>query len=78
MEEKDEDLTEEIFDLLEQLGMIPRGYTAEPPRQEEYEDEGDDNYSIDENGVEWFEDEDGYWWYAYGEEGWNECSSFCC
>jgi hypothetical protein len=35
---------------------------------EEYEDE---NYSIDENGVEWFEDEDGYWWYREeGQDDW--------
>jgi hypothetical protein len=50
MEEKDEDLTEEIFDLLEQLGMIPRGYTAEPPRQEdEYEDEDEDEADKDQH-----------------------------
>ena len=35
---------------------------------EEDEDEG---YSIDENGVEWFEDEDGYWWYREpGQDDW--------
>lgn len=36
--------------------------------EEAYEDE---NYSIDENGVEWFEDEDGYWWYREeGQDDW--------
>lgn len=36
--------------------------------EEEYDDE---NYSIDENGVEWFEDEDGYWWYREeGQDDW--------
>jgi hypothetical protein len=35
---------------------------------EEDEDEG---YSVDENGVEWFEDEDGYWWYREpGQDDW--------
>jgi len=30
-----------------------------------------DGYSIDEDGTEWFEDEDGYWWYRLaGEEEW--------
>ena len=38
------------------------------PDEEEEEDEG---YSIDENGVEWFEDEDGYWWYRDpGQDDW--------
>lgn len=39
--------------------------------EEEYEDEDDENYSIDENGTEWFEDDDGYWWYRdEGQEEW--------
>ena len=38
------------------------------PDEEEEEDEG---YSVDENGVEWFEDEDGYWWYREpGQDDW--------
>ena len=37
---------------------------------EEEEEEYDGNYSIDGDGVEWFEDEDGYWWYR--EEGQTE------
>ena len=41
---------------------------ADPGAMEEEEDEEiEEGYSIDENGVEWFEDEDGYWWYR--EEG---------
>ena len=41
---------------------------ADPGAVEEEEDEEiEEGYSIDENGVEWFEDEDGYWWYR--EEG---------
>ena len=33
------------------------------------EDDLPDGYSIDEDGTEWFEDEDGYWWYRLvGEE----------
>ena len=39
--------------------------------EEEYEDEDDENYSIDENGTEWFEDDDGYWWFREeGQEEW--------
>ena len=35
------------------------------------EDDLPDGYSIDEDGTEWFEDEDGYWWYRLvGEEDW--------
>lgn len=52
--------------ISEESGMANPNAAEEVP-EEEYEDEGDDNYSIDENGVEWFEDEDGYWWYR--EEG---------
>ena len=38
------------------------------PDEEEDDDEG---YSVDENGVEWFEDEDGYWWYREpGQDDW--------
>lgn len=34
-------------------------------------EEEDEGYSIDENGVEWFEDEDGYWWYREpGQDDW--------
>jgi hypothetical protein len=52
--------------IAEETGMANPA-EVEEVLEEEYEDEGDDNYSIDENGVEWFEDEDGYWWYR--EEG---------
>ncbi len=35
------------------------------------EEEEEEGYSVDENGVEWFEDEDGYWWYREpGQEDW--------
>ena len=35
------------------------------------EDEDEEGYSVDENGVEWFEDEDGYWWYREpGQDDW--------
>ncbi len=37
----------------------------------ENEEPDDDNYSVDEDGVEWFQDEDGEWWYREpGEEDW--------
>lgn len=40
----------------------------EPEVEQEPEDEG---YSIDEDGTEWFEDEEGYWWYRpEGENDW--------
>ena len=35
------------------------------------EEEEEEGYSVDENGVEWFEDEDGYWWYREpGQDDW--------
>ena len=34
------------------------------------EDAGDDGITVDENGTEWWEDEDGVWWYR--EEGWED------
>ena len=35
------------------------------------EDDLPEGYSIDEDGTEWFEDEDGYWWYRLvGEDEW--------
>jgi len=35
------------------------------------DEEDDDNYSVDEDGVEWFQDEDGDWWYREpGEDDW--------
>ena len=33
---------------------------------EEFED--DENYSVDEDGVEWYQDEDGQWWYREPDE----------
>ena len=34
------------------------------------EAEADDGISVDENGTEWWEDEEGVWWYR--EEGWED------
>ena len=34
------------------------------------EAEEDDGISVDENGTEWWEDEEGVWWYR--EEGWED------
>tara|TARA_B100001758_G_scaffold85499_2_gene72771 strand:+ start:3858 stop:4559 length:702 start_codon:yes stop_codon:yes gene_type:complete len=33
---------------------------------EDYED--DENYSVDEDGVEWYQDEEGQWWYREPDE----------
>ncbi len=54
----------EVAELTEQLG-----------EEEEYEEshdeaEEDDGISVDENGTEWWEDEEGVWWYR--EEGWED------
>ena len=46
---------------------------AEYPAEEEWaeeEAEEDDGISTDENGTEWWEDEEGVWWYR--EEGWED------
>ena len=37
---------------------------------DEYDEEADDGITVDENGTEWWEDEDGVWWYR--EEGWED------
>ena len=54
----------EVAELTEHLG-----------EEEEYEEshdeaEEDDGISVDENGTEWWEDEEGVWWYR--EEGWED------
>ena len=34
---------------------------------------GDDNYRVDENGTEWWQDDNGIWWYkAAGDADWSE------
>jgi len=45
------------------------GATAEDTTSEA-EEENDDGISVDEFGTEWWEDEDGVWWYR--EEGWDD------
>ncbi len=54
----------EVAELEEQLG--------EEDEYEESDDEAeeDDGISVDENGTEWWEDEEGVWWYR--EEGWED------
>ena len=54
-----------------------RGTIEEFGRDEEFESEDnteeeteDDGISVDENGTEWWEDEEGVWWYR--EEGWED------
>ena len=54
-----------------------RGTVEEFGRDEEFESEDnteeeteDDGISVDENGTEWWEDEEGVWWYR--EEGWED------
>ena len=54
----------EVAELEQQLG-----------EEQEYEEshdvaEEDDGISVDENGTEWWEDEEGVWWYR--EEGWED------
>lgn len=38
--------------------------------EEESEEDTDDGISVDEDGTEWWEDEEGVWWYR--EEGWED------
>ena len=42
----------------------------EDASEDEYDEEADDGITVDENGTEWWEDEDGVWWYR--EEGWED------
>ncbi|MBT6528341.1 MAG: hypothetical protein HOM04_07505, partial [Euryarchaeota archaeon] len=54
-----------------------RGTVEDYDHEEEFESEDDtdeatedDGISVDENGTEWWEDEEGVWWYR--EEGWED------
>ena len=38
------------------------------------EEESDDGITVDENGTEWWEDEEGVWWYR--EEGWEDWAAW--
>jgi len=65
---------EDVKRRIAQESDIPSGGSREPALEPEpeYEDDGeDDGYSVDEDGTEWFEDEEGYWWYRpEGENDW--------
>jgi len=64
----EEDVDDAKRRIAEETGMADPKVAPVEEEADEADDEGyDDSYSIDENGVEWFEDEDGYWWYR--EEG---------
>jgi hypothetical protein len=53
------------------LSSEPSDDDEETSEASEYEeDAGDDGITVDENGTEWWEDEDGVWWYR--EEGWED------
>ncbi|MBT61435.1 MAG: hypothetical protein CMA63_07800 [Euryarchaeota archaeon] len=65
------DEQEELERLKQQISQ--ESGMVDPNAEDEDEDEGEDleGYSVDENGVEWFEDEDGYWWYREeGQDDW--------
>ena len=53
------------------IGDIKKKFAEESGLVNPDEEEEEEGYSIDENGVEWFEDEDGYWWYREpGQDDW--------
>ncbi|MEK9730718.1 MAG: hypothetical protein VW230_03045 [Candidatus Poseidoniales archaeon] len=52
-------------------GNKNRAAPVQEPEPEVEQEAEDDGYSIDEDGTEWFEDEEGYWWYRpEGENDW--------
>mgnify|MGYP001468334272 FL=1 len=59
-------------DVDEEVQQLKRSITEETGMEDpNAEDDLPDGYSIDEDGTEWFEDEDGYWWYRLvGEDEW--------
>ena len=53
------------------IGDIKKKFAEESGLVNPDEEEEEEGYSVDENGVEWFEDEDGYWWYREpGQDDW--------
>ena len=59
-------------DVDDEVQQLKRSISEETGMEDpNAEDDLPDGYSIDEDGTEWFEDEDGYWWYRLvGEEEW--------
>ena len=59
-----------------QMGAYGGGYDQPAYDQggyEEYSAQDDENYRVDENGTEWWQDETGVWWYrGPGESDWSE------
>ena len=52
-------------------------WDAEAAEEEAWEEEAvaeDDGITVDENGTEWWEDEEGIWWYR--EEGWEDWAAW--
>ena len=61
-----------FVDVDEDVRNLKKSISAETGMEDpNAEEELPEGYSIDEDGTEWFEDEDGYWWYRLeGEEDW--------
>ena len=61
-----------LFDEVDGRGTIEEYTNEEEFDSEENtgEETDDDGISVDENGTEWWEDEEGVWWYR--EEGWED------
>lgn len=59
-------------DVDEEVQQLKKSISEETGMEDpNAEDDLPDGYSIDEDGTEWFEDEDGYWWYRLvGEDEW--------
>jgi len=59
-------------DVDDEVQQLKRAISEETGMEDpNAEDDLPDGYSIDEDGTEWFEDEDGYWWYRLvGEDEW--------
>jgi hypothetical protein len=60
-----------------EFGATAEDATPDVDEDEEWheeEAEADDGITVDENGTEWWEDEEGVWWYR--EEGWEDWAAW--
>jgi hypothetical protein len=70
-EEEDEFADEPAADAYEEPTVEEAGYGGVEEHDAEDAGEADPSISVDEDGTEWWEDEEGVWWYRSGDmEDW--------
>ena len=55
------DAEEDIESVKRQIAI--ESGLSDPGHAEDVEEDEDDGITVDEDGVEWYEDEEGSWWY---------------